>query len=732
MNDSSEKNKKGFALPTLLIVSVIMLTVLVSAVSATSSLRSALDTQYYSQLAREMAESGVARANECLKNSGYIAEWDEENNLFTNTTCDGTYDPNMDRYVIDFGGNTRGYFVVHEPEKSGSSQLVKSTGYVELYTYTWGDTYVWRTFDYSYSARVGAKVDFSTVVFGYSGGDGSYFATLSADNKIQTVGYNGFGQLGDGTYDDHLTPKEYTLPESERGTAVFTNFLSGGRDMFVLSNTGNIYGSGINNYGQLGDGTTTNRPSPVEYGLPSGQIGKVVSFGAYSSYVITESGNIYASGLCSDGLLGTNYTISGCSNRTNPARVALPTVTSDLNTIPTTNITTDYHTVLVRMQGGRVYGWGYNTYGQLGSGTSSRSSPVQISTYGDSGQPKAVQAAVDGDTTYILDDTGVVKSVGANMHGQLGGEDILIVNNGASNKCIDNSYANGVDLALYNCQDSANQRFTFMSDGTIYNSNSNKCIDNYANDGSTLKLWSCHGGPNQVFTWRDDGSIYNANSNKCFSNIGNDGSTFGLASCTTSSYRKFNLKNITNRMVKFNLPSSAGTAKKIATDQWYTAVLTTNGEVWSAGSNRIGQLGNGRVRYYEPCPVKFILPSGVTAMDVYVSSYSTTTSPYRYNNIFVIGSNGRVYGAGANQFGQLGDGTTTSRSTPVAMNTIDGVDIVAKQVVSGYGTTVVLTQDGVIYTVGNNENGQLGDGTTTNSSTPRANRYTNILPVTSF
>jgi len=53
----------------------------------------------------------------------------------------------------------------------------------------------------------------------------------------------------------------------------------------------------------------------------------------------------------------------------------------------------------------------------------------------------------------------------------------------------------------------------------------------------------------------------------------------------------------------------------------------------------------------------------------------------------------------------------------------------AKSVQSGLGTTVILSDDGKIYTVGNNTNGQLGDGTTTNSSTPLARKYVNVRPL---
>ena len=97
-------------------------------------------------------------------------------------------------------------------------------------------------------------------------------------------------------------------------------------------------------------------------------------------------------------------------------------------------------------------------------------------------------------------------------------------------------------------------------------------------------------------------------------------------------------------------------------------------------------------------------------------------------NTYVVLDDGSVMGAGGNEYGQIGNGTVSpSEPTPRKMNLPTGVR--ARSVQTGLGTTVILTEEGKIYTVGNNTDGQLGDGTTTNSSVPRANIYTNVVPT---
>ena len=75
----------------------------------------------------------------------------------------------------------------------------------------------------------------------------------------------------------------------------------------------------------------------------------------------------------------------------------------------------------------------------------------------------------------------------------------------------------------------------------------------------------------------------------------------------------------------------------------------------------------------------------------------------------VIKNDGTLWGMGRNNNGQLGDGTTTQKTTPVQVpNTSD-----VMQVSSGSSHTMFIKNGGTLWGMGSNNNGQLGDGTTT-------------------
>eukprot|EP01052_Picozoa_sp_SAG31_P018964 SAG31_NODE_1364_length_8625_cov_8.137696_6_plen_238_part_01 len=128
------------------------------------------------------------------------------------------------------------------------------------------------------------------------------------------------------------------------------------------------------------------------------------------------------------------------------------------------------------------------------------------------------------------------------------------------------------------------------------------------------------------------------------------------------------------------------------------------GAVFAAGMNEDGQLGDGTTFTQRPTPVE-VASVGADNQAVAAGAQHTV----------YLKADGRVFAAGSNTFGQLGDGTTTDRPTPVEVASV-GADNQA--VAAGGAHTVYLKADGRVFAAGWNEYGQLGDGTTTHRPTP--------------
>jgi alpha-tubulin suppressor-like RCC1 family protein len=81
----------------------------------------------------------------------------------------------------------------------------------------------------------------------------------------------------------------------------------------------------------------------------------------------------------------------------------------------------------------------------------------------------------------------------------------------------------------------------------------------------------------------------------------------------------------------------------------------------------------------------------------------------------ILKTDGSLWAMGMNSVGQLGDGTTTNRTSPVQILS-GGVQAVAAGSSSGH--SLILKTDGSLWAMGSNNYGQLGDGTTTNRNSP--------------
>jgi alpha-tubulin suppressor-like RCC1 family protein len=146
-----------------------------------------------------------------------------------------------------------------------------------------------------------------------------------------------------------------------------------------------------------------------------------------------------------------------------------------------------------------------------------------------------------------------------------------------------------------------------------------------------------------------------------------------------------------------------------AAGSYHSLALKSDGTVWAwgdwGGDPPVAQLRKGRTTTFST--------SSSTPVQVVNLSGVVALAAGEYYSL-AVKSDGTVWAWGDNDLGQLGDGTTEPRITPVQVVNLTGVVAVA----AGSLHSLALKSDGTVWAWGSNYSGQLGDGTTTDRSTP--------------
>jgi len=159
----------------------------------------------------------------------------------------------------------------------------------------------------------------------------------------------------------------------------------------------------------------------------------------------------------------------------------------------------------------------------------------------------------------------------------------------------------------------------------------------------------------------------------------------------------------TSRLAAALVPGISG-ARSLAVGGNHTCIIGGNGGVGCWGSNQYGQLGDGGTADRStPNSVGGVLASDVVSL----SSGSFHTCAVK--------ADGSAWCWGYNLKGRLGDGTLTSRSAPTA---VSGLSSGVTQISAGGHQTCALKSDGSVWCWGSNQYGQIGDGTTTDRLVP--------------
>lgn len=455
------------------------------------------------------------------------------------------------------------------------------------------------------SARKGKLVE--SLPAGAQSGRGYVSAFLMQDGSIRACGQGSTGNYanGSGAAGQRTIPQVVAIDPINPPKTRFAKLFAGNYSFFALTYGGEVYSWGKNSYGELGHGDTIHRPIATrinwfvenEIAIKEVIVPTSQRWEDSTVYFLTVDGRIYACGNNSQGQIGDNTTVNK----------SIPTRCGSLENIVTVSASLGYYTSTFAVNtAGNVYAWGYNGYGQLGTGnTTALKVPTLISGLANIKKLIAVggdsQAAGAQPTSYVLalDADGNAFSCGYNGYGQLGLGDTTQRN-----------------------------VFTPLSGGFT------QIKDIFANDG-------CYGNSalidsgNNLWLWGDN------------------------------PYGQLGMGDILNRSAP-NKPTAdfqGNVAKAFLGGDFhynFVFVLTKSGELWAAGYGDHGQLG---IDFLHPAANKTFqrckMPFSGKIVDVCFIGYGDQSA------VLALMENGFVVGAGINSNGQIGTQSTNLHNPTV-------------------------------------------------------------------
>jgi alpha-tubulin suppressor-like RCC1 family protein len=243
--------------------------------------------------------------------------------------------------------------------------------------------------------QIGALTTWSKVSAG-----ATHCAAIKTDGTLWTWGGNAYnGQLGLGDTIRRSNPTQ---------VGILTDWLqvsAGGYGSAAIKTDGTLWAWGNNFYGSLGQGDTTPRSSPVQIGARTAWL--QVSAGLQMCAAIDTSNYLWTWGFASSTKLGLGD--NDQVHKSSPTQVGSET----WSTVSTPVLK---HSTMAIRTNGTLWGWGANSYGELGlNDTSTRSSPVQVGAL-----TTWSKVYVGSNNSHGITTTGELWSWGRNGYGRLG------------------------------------------------------------------------------------------------------------------------------------------------------------------------------------------------------------------------------------------------------------------------------------------------------------------------
>ncbi|GAA3928939.1 hypothetical protein [Hymenobacter algoricola] len=248
----------------------------------------------------------------------------------------------------------------------------------------------------------------------------SHMLALRTDGTLWGWGYNTYSQLGDGTITTRVSPVLIPVPAAAAAGTTWTQVSSREYHTLALRSDGSLWAWGYNVYGQLGDNTTTTRPLAVAVTTPAGAAAGTtwtqITTGRAHSLALRSDGSLWAWGYNNYGALGDG------STTTRAVPTAVPTPAGAAAGTRWTSISGGDDFSLALRSDGTLWAWGYNAFGQLGDASTTLSRvPIAVITPGTVGAgTRWTQVAAGTNHASALRSDGSLWAWGYNNYGQLG------------------------------------------------------------------------------------------------------------------------------------------------------------------------------------------------------------------------------------------------------------------------------------------------------------------------
>ena len=507
-----------------------------------------------------------------------------------------------------------------------------------------------------------------------------------------------------------------------------------GRHSLILKSDGTVLARGFNDYGQLGDGTTT--PSPTQVQTP-------VQVSGLSDVVAVAVGETHSIALKSDGTVWTwgrnDYGQLGVAGGDQSTPVQVPSLSGVVAIAAG-----QQHTLALRSDG-TVWAWGSNGYGQLGVSGGSSVTPVQVTAL------SGIVAITAGHWHSVaLSSDGTVWAWGYNFDGQLGMGGVSQYYGGT-----DPNYSStpqhvmgGSFSGVTKISSLQYHTLAVRSDGTVWAWGANDQWGRLGNGGTSSSgtpvqaaglsdMVDVAAGYAHGVALKSDGTVWTWGYNG-YGQLGNGtrGGTYltatqvpglsGVVAISAGVFSSLALQSQAGAMawggnvqgalgdgsyVNSSTPVAVAALSGLSaiTGGWaHSVALRSDGTVWAWGYNVSGELGDGSNVTRRNTPGQVPRLAGVVAI-----------ASGDHHNV-ALRSDGTVWAWGANESGELGDGSTTNRTQPVQVR---GPGVFLSNIVSvacGAFHSIALRSDGTVWAWGANNVGQLGNPSAayTNQSTP--------------